>query len=249
MEPIIIDGVTRYCGCLETPSEVKKLFAPAADKITRVPESEWKEISGLHFINKILNQSSTSACTAFSAVQSLMICRARQGLPHAELSPASVYGMINGGSDSGSNIGAALDTLRKNGACTIAKLDQHDWRGARKSDAWKEEAKNYRVDEAVYCGKIIEDYLSGLQLGWCGNFGVAYNSRFRVDSDGYMIDSGEGVNHSVLACGMKKNSRGQWFVELVNSWGTDWGINGTAFYPVDGLAAYECFLIRNSIVE
>jgi len=244
---IVIDGVARYCGLLETPTDVKKLFAPASEKIKLIPESDWKEISGIHFIAKILDQDGQNSCTAFSAVQSLMICRARQGLPYVELSAGSVYGPINGGRDAGSNIGEALRQLQNVGACTTATLGHFDWRGARSSSAWKEEAKSYRVDEAVLCGSI-EEYVSGLQLGWCGNFGVAANSRFSPDSEGWMKGSGSGVNHSVLACGMKKNSKGQWFVELVNSWG-NWGLGGYAYYPVDGLADYECWLIRNTIVE
>jgi hypothetical protein len=178
----------------------------------------------------------------------MMIARERQGLPFVELSGGSLYGQINGGRDQGASLGDALIALQKIG-CTTAKTIGHaDWRSAyRMSAEAKAEAAAYRIDEAYACDSA-EEFFTGIQLGFAGQWGVAAVNNFDPDSNGYTPGSRSGINHAVVGCGMHKDSRGQWWLQGWNSWGYGWGLNGMFYYPVDSVQSDELWLVRSTII-
>jgi hypothetical protein len=140
MQPINIGGHVRFCGLLTTPEHIRKCFTPARDRLKLIPETEWLEIDNSHFVKKILDQDGQGSCVGFSGVQSLMVARARQGLPFIELSAGALYGQINDGYDQGAYIGDALTTLSMVGTCPASMIGHLDWKKARKSNDWHGEA-------------------------------------------------------------------------------------------------------------
>lgn len=245
-ETVTIDGISRCLGLNPTPNHVKALFSAAPLKI--IPQTEWREVDSSALVKITLNQGNQGACSGFSGVQSVMIAREREGLPFVELSGGSLYGQINGGRDSGASLGDAMLTLQKVGCTPAFVIAQSDWKSAyRMSAANMEIAKGYRIDEAFLCNSV-DEFFTGVQLGFAGQWGVSAGGSFSPDSQGYVPGSRGGINHAVTGLGMHKDARGQWWLQAWNSWGNDWGLNGMFYYPVDSIAQDEIWLVRSTIV-
>ena len=247
-EIIEVNGVERHLGLLPTPTHIRKLYKAASDVVPSIPESQWQEIYSRNLVRVTLNQGNQGACVGFSGVQAVMIARERIGLPFVELSGGSLYGQINGGRDSGANLGDALIALQQVGCTSAETIAQSDWRSAyRMSLAAQAEAANYRIDERYVC-KSVDEFFSGIQLGFAGQWGVSAGGSFSPDSQGYVPGSRGDINHAVVGCGMHKDTRGQWWLEAWNSLGSNWGLNGRFFYPIDSVAEDENWLIRSTII-
>jgi hypothetical protein len=247
MPSIVINGQERHLGLRPTPEITKRRFKKARDVIAVIPESQYQEIDSEQFIDHILNQSNQSACVAFSGVQSMMIARAREGLPYVELSAGSLYCQINGGRDDGASIGDALTALQQVGVCKASTIPQLGWKQAARDSSWHKEAADYKVIEALTC-ETVEEYLSGIVCGWTGNFGIGVGNKFDTDADGFLPRcDGSGINHSVCGCGLKKKGS-EWFVIMANSWDVTWGKKGMCYVGLDWLRQpyQDLFLIRTT---
>jgi hypothetical protein len=76
------------------------------------------------------------------------------------------------------------------------------------------------LDAISFFGPVV------LGLNW-------YESMFRTDSNGFLnVSGGVSGGHAILARGINVESE---YVLLHNSWGTSWGINGTAKLRFDDL--------------
>jgi hypothetical protein len=244
-EKITIAGVERPLGLLPTPYEVRKCFAPTAVK--PMDEKDWQPISSAAIYTGPKDQGSQGSCVGASGVQVMQMSIKRQIGKDVSLSIGSLYGQINGGRDAGASLGDAYVALQKVGCCTTATIADSDWRKARSSTAWKDEAANYRLDEGVLC-QSVEEFLTWLQLGFIGQMGLSANSSFNPDSKGFVPGSRGSINHALVACGMLKDDKGRWWVEGVNSWG-DWALNGIFYYPVDYLPKDELWVCRTTIIR
>lgn len=246
-ETVEFQGIPYGLGLLPTPSHIRAVHKPASEAVKLISESNWREFSSANLVKATLNQGNQGSCVGFSGVQAVMIAREREGLPFVELSGGSLYGQINGGRDSGANLGDALLALQKVGCTPATAIAQSDWRSAyRMSPANMELAKSYRVDEAYLCS-TVDEFLSGIQLGFAGQWGVSAGGTFEPDNQGYVPGSRGGINHAVVGCGMHKDSKGRWWLESWNSWG-NWGLNGKFYYPTDSIKDDEIWLIRSTII-
>ncbi len=63
-----------------------------------------------------------------------------------------------------------------------------------------------------------------------------------LDSEGVAPLSWGWCNHAVcVAFGAKKLRNGKWAVKMPNSWGTQWGLKGFCWLPLDNLANQRAF--------
>lgn len=247
-ERLTIENVEYCLGLIPTHPSVRSVFTPAYKVLKDIPQNLWVPRTSLHFIKGILNQGRQGACVGFSTDQAAMIARRRQGLEHKDLSAGAIYGSINGGYDGGASIGDALQHMLKVGTCLASTIGNSEWQKARRDDSWKEEAKDYRFDEAYPCSSV-EEFLIGLQQGFDGVWGVAANGSFKPDARGFMNGTRGGVNHAVVGSGMKQHpDTGDWYVEMPNSWDATWGINGVGWYPVSSIQNSELWIVRNTII-
>lgn len=254
MQYVASDGIPRGLGLLPTPADTiarlhgtgKLMFSHEHDDLkVAVPESEWVESDCSHFFKHRKDQKSTSMCVGASGAHAKIGTYAKQGFD-IDLSPASIYAPICGGSDNGANLGDCYEALLKYGALPsgYAGIGDFDWKAAYRlkfwtspqSDAGQEAAKHLLL-EGVLCSSL-DQFLSGLQTGqWCGQFGLGVGRNFTPDTNGWLPRcDGTRINHALAATGgMAKHPKtGKWGIQGLNSWG-DWGpLNGIFFCEAEG---------------
>ena len=94
-------------------------------------------------------------------------------------------------------------------------------------------ARSYRIAEAWDC-PTFDHIATAIQRGFCVDYGIMVGSSFDTDSDGWVNEGGGRGGHAMCGVGLaKREKRGkeQWGVITVNSWGTNWGVNGVGIVP------------------
>lgn len=221
-----------------------------ADKIGIIPESEWRVVDTSSVFPFIMDQKSHGSCVGHGAAGALMRSRDQQGMKHVDLSGTFIYSYINGNRDDGAMISDAISVLQGKGTCTYAKCPWDTIYQRNISDDARTEAQRYKALEIYAAGSDPwNEIMSGVMLGYVPVYAVMVgNSFMSLDSDGVCgLDRGPG-NHCVHGFGAKKRSNGEWLLELVNSWNTDFGHNGRAFVTrkhIEGVQQ-DWYLIRAS---
>jgi hypothetical protein len=241
-----IGGKTYHTGLLPTPAATivrmhrkgRLKFAHDTPLMRATPRAEYEESDCRHFFKNVKDQDGQSSCTGFSASSAMNGAFAKQGFD-INVSAASIYCQINGGSDNGANVGDALDALQEVGCTQVGWNDigDLDWKAAykiRKSDAFKEEAKKFKAVEAVFCGSDVDAFMDGLATGmWAGQMCLGAGSNFDTDSNGWLPTSGprSGINHALTATGGigRHPKTGEYGPQGLNPWGSEWG-DGGFFY-------------------
>ena len=138
--------------------------------------------------------------------------REEQGLPRVVLSSGNLYNRVCGGVDRGSALDDALEELVTNGVCTADLQDPNEWRTL--APGWKQEARHFKVLEFTDLNGSVAGLFSSLQRRQPVVIGVNWPG---------------GGGHCVLAVGCRKDSRGNWEAEILNSWKKSWGDGGFGF--------------------
>jgi len=217
-----------YLGCKPRTIPIGALF----EVITPIPREKWKPIDFSSFVPEVLDQDGQNSCNAFASIQAMHVCRAMIGLPYVKLSPGNLYGRINGGVDRGSTLSDALKELKANGVCRSSIVPIYEWNPRKWPSNWKDDAKKFRITEVYDC-PTFDHLASAILQGFPVNLGVMVGRNFVVEKDGWLRDYNGGYGgHAICGVGLDYHStRKTWGIKIVNSWGSDWGVNGFAILP------------------
>lgn len=211
-----------------------------------IPRNLWPDYFSLrHLFPHLWNQGSQGSCGGHGAAAAMIAKWRGQGKTPKEFSPTYLYGLCNGGRDSGS-IPEDLDkTMREHGVCLRSTV------GPGKifppfPPAASDESKRFRVEQS-YRVTTIEGAVSAILREhpmfdgiWCGN-------NYEPDSQGVLPEyrSGGG-GHCMARLGFRiMNGRIQF--EKPQSWGISWGADGWCWEPQSyleaGLKSFAAFAI------
>lgn len=242
-----------YTGFIPTPEETQALFS--SPNLPNIPESEWQEINRRAYFHQLgwyPDQIDTSGCTGFSSDMCLAKARAIKGQPPIKMSGAYTYSHINGGRDSGSNIGNALLSLKNNGTVPEEVCDVHK----NRDFIYRQNTKQFDAIASRYKGdygfkiRTAEEAAIGLQAGGILEFAVKAGRGFgSLDSEGVCSSVTGNANHAVHADGMRKTNGSGWCVDM-QTWTARWADRSRALVPLDLLERIgyqEMWLIFSAI--
>ena len=183
-----------------------------AEVMPILPRSEWEarlaqapDLSP--HVRKIKDQDGVGLCASDAASQTVEVARDVAGLPHVELSGASLYKQVNGGRDAGSAIDDNLEALKSVGVVSVEFWGgANNWR-QREPTGFATEAKKFRVLE-WFDLPDFGAFMSALFYGFPICYGVFW----------------EGGGHAICAVKAVKDGNG-WGCRFANSWGA-WGDGG-----------------------
>lgn len=200
-----------------------------------IPESQWLEIDKSRFVVGIKDQDGIGECLCEAIAGIAECCRAVMGLKKVVLSGSNLYGQVTQ-VDQGSDFEETLSAASSTGIAPESVVPEGAWKRGQWPSGWEQHAAKYRVLEVYDC-PTREHIASAAQLGFHCLLGVSVTDGFEPDSNGiirpYQIGQ---LNHGVYEAGMKRIN-GEWYLDLVNSWGTKWGRNGRAWFPMSCLPA------------
>jgi hypothetical protein len=105
-----------------------------------------------------------------------------------------------------------------------------EYRLSRVPQKAKDEAKRFKVD-LMYQTRSWDAMCSAVQRGHPVVFGIEIGSAFNPSTTGIIPERrGGGGGHCMFACGLRQIN-GKWYVHVVNSWSTTWGLSGTCWMP------------------
>ena len=163
---------------------------------------------------------------------------AGNGIPGGGFAPMYLYSQVDGGADNGSSVEATLGVEQSQGVATRAHYSHEVLNGAYDTDyldqpnaADRTEAANYKVASWTanyYSPLSLQQWIESSIAG--GNPVVitmpVYNNFFYVTAANPLYSTISGSlagGHALFAS--KYDANGLW---IENSWGTGWGLNGTA---------------------
>ena len=212
-------------GCLPRTTKVGdgtfKIFDPAKAKSQR--RTSIITLDTLKtLVWHIIDQGNQGSCCGCAGVMLVMLMREIMGLKRVILSQASLYGLGNGGSDSGMAIDTCAKLLIKIGACPVDIIGQYDWREFRR-DYYPDghpEGQRYKAIEAYDCPDL-ETMQAANDLG----FPVMYGAK----------------GHAVVRFGLD-----------INSWGVGWKDGGLGVWATDAelrreISRYGAMALRAAI--
>lgn len=216
--------VPRVLGALPPRPTCNLPDFPSAN--TFLPAESWEERNYRHFIDEILDQEKTSACTGFATegcFRTSWIADGRQ--PH-RFEPKFAYGMVNGGQDGGAVISDILEAMIQYGICIrgdipAGALFKHQF----PQKAFKT-ALRFRIGKAFKC-RTFEDLVAAISCGFMTVYGILVGKNFSdLDNEGVPPVPDVVVGgHALAGVGTKRLKSGEWALDTLNSWG-NWGENG-----------------------
>lgn len=188
-------------------------------------------ISGL---SKIENQAQTSMCVAMAASTMLESTKLTND-SSIEFSPAFIY--CNRSDDDwlgdGMFMDQALNNIRKHGCCELSRFNEIDDYNSLMSifdaryDELIENAKNYKIKSFYKLSALDEIKYTLMHVG-----AVATCMRIHetvLDENNYFSNEGSELGgHEVVIIGWTKDDA----LIIQNSWGSDWGDDGLAYYKL-----------------
>ena len=155
-----------------------------------------------------------------------------------KISPGYIYNQINGGSDNGANIFDALELMKTQGACTLSYYPY------RESNYTIQPNPTQRANANLY--KTSEYYtiigIDKIKQQIAQNHGVVigidvYPDFTNLSSSNSIYNSTSGtksaISHAICLIGYDDNKGTHGAFKFINSWGTDWGINGYGWISYD----------------
>ena len=185
------------------------------------------------------SQGKQSSCTAWATAYYLKSSqeKAEHGWefdPTSIFSPAYVYNQINGGEDAGSCISVAMNLITEQGVCVLSEMPYND-------NNYRTKPNNTQVSEAFpYRAKawFTVDGVDQIKLAIIGYGGVVIGVNIYPDFNElngnnpiYNIQSGKNYGgHAICLVGYddKKSA-----FKFINSWGTNWGLDGFGWVSYD----------------
>ena len=229
-------GITRHLGNLEAPLRFSWDISGGG---VIIPRSQWRETDLSAFVSPIKNQKNTSSCNAFSSINCMEACRRMAGLRDVLLSPANLYGRINGGRDQGSYLEDAIKVLAGEGVCSAATVPELSWQPSTWPASWKSEALSYKAEEWSWTPGF-DGLASAIQRGEFCNMGLLWYQNYNParGQGGWITTrpSNQLGGHAVCGCGLIKHPSGDgWGIKFPNTWGLEWGEDGFGILPEPAL--------------
>lgn len=219
----------RALGCI--PPTFLKAMARFADNFPTIPRSQWTPISFSKFAVPILDQGQHGSCVWHATATAHWKSWIKTGATPHEFSPTFGYAIGNGGRDAGMVIGDAADILSQYGNCLATEFPEgHIWKRDIPASAY-DTAKRFRVTKTFRL-ESFDEVASAILLGFMPVFDVYVGNSFNnLSSDGVPgCRAGISGNHAQTADGLVQITKGQWALEGINSWGTQWGMSGRCRY-------------------
>lgn len=224
-------GARRYLTSIVSPLEKRRTFRTYADVLGVIPEASWKEWTMTEVAKpRILDQDSRGACVGHGAIGAFELMWRFNLRGKQEFCPWVLYAQICGGVDEGAIVSDALEAMQKRGCAPWGIMPYSEFRERAIPARALEEAKRFHPD-AVYWTKTWEEIGTAAYRGHPVVFGCETGSRFNPDRNGVLPDlSGRGGGHCMFVAGIKKVN-GVWHMHVINSWSTEWGVNGECWMP------------------
>jgi hypothetical protein len=206
----------------------------ASPNVPSIPRDQWRNVNLEAFLPPVHDQDGIGACNAFASITATEAGRKQAGLPYVPLSPAFLYGAINGGRDQGSMLEDGLAWMTEKGTVKVDTVGYLAWQTGRRNmsnPTFLAEAKGYRVIEAYECPTFAH-VASALQQGFFIVEGLLWYNNFTPDREGWLPSRGTGRPGGHALCGYGLVQRnGVWGIRTRNSWGASWGIGGNCVIP------------------
>jgi len=151
-----------------------------------------------------------------------------------KFSPSYVYNQINGGVDNGSKISDAMELIKTKGVCTLDVMPytENDYKTIPNEAQHSQAAKYKSKTWATVFGT------NGIKSGIKETGGVVVSidvypdfDNINAKNDIFDVKSGTlNGRHAVCLVGWDDSKQA---FKFINSWGTDWGINGFGYVSYD----------------
>lgn len=231
-------GKPRFCGLnvasKRAQSEEFKLYQDQAklltlDEIRKIITAPGRLAAATQFPAKTWIQTQVNnACAGFAAGAALGRTRVRRGLAPVVLSGDFIYANTNGNSDNGALLQDTMAFMQSGGIAPNDTVEIGTWQRRLIPDAAYEAAKRFKAFECFRVAEEIE-LLTGLARGFCGVVAVQVpRSGYETDSDGRVFAT-DGVGNHAVAVDDLRIWNGEIEVRSPNSWGTDWGVDGSGW--------------------
>lgn len=222
--------------------ELRASLAPlrAGAGMYDIPRDQWPvKISRRHLAGAIHDQYD-GMCTSYASSSMVESGRSFQGQPNEMTCPPSLY-VRHSPWGQGSTLWENLQCLLVSGDDGLGVCDRvtipHNSNSYRQStwpSDWKDNAELYRVLEYDWLTGF-DQVAAAVCLGFPTNIGIRWPG---------------GGGHSVHVCGLEQRN-GVWYMEIKNSWGTDYGDRGYVFLSESqispSLSNYGAFSIRSTV--
>lgn len=182
-----------------------------------IPRNEWRDRCGEHGVSlrptmeaggyRSKDQNGTNFCWAFGVVGAMEVCRITAGLPHVELSPASIACPIKNWRNQGGWGDQAIEYIEEHGIMPESIWPEHKITKEHWTAENREVAKKYRITEWDDLSNDFELHVSCLLQGI--PVAVGYNW----------------WGHLVFSMGVRYRN-GRFEIESMNSWSERYGDNG-----------------------
>lgn len=234
---IMVNGIKRYLAA--TKRENNKIYGAFPKlKPAVIDPKDYKDVSLLNFIKKRYNQSSQSSCVGHGVIAGVDIAWAMSGQTPQIFSPCFTYGLVNGGRDNGANTGEGVQSTVEVGCCLETTVGPMQIWKSRFPQAAFTEAKRFRMLGTEACD-TFEEVCTAIMYARPVVFGTYIGNRFNPDSEGFVPElQGQTGGHCMVVVGIKY-AKGRWWLEVLNSWGADWGVNGVCYLPVSYVEKYR----------
>ena len=193
---------------------------------TAIPRDQWRTVSRRNVFpaaDWVLDQGQHGSCVGHGSASAFRATRFCAGMRDLKLSPTCVYAQINGGADDGAIIGDLLIALQKTGTILFASTSEDRIYLHQMPAGWQSEAARFKIEEA-HTTPTFDEIVSAVQLGYVVVFGMEVGNNFEAfDKYGVAGYSGGAGNHCLFIDGCTLLPDGRWVVDVVNSWGADWG--------------------------
>jgi hypothetical protein len=222
------NGIIRKLGRTETPKGMMKARGATniADIRALIPRSQWQPISFVKDapLNLIEDQRQYGSCSCATVTGAANRQRWMRGQKYEPLSWCWLYDQVNGGGDNGSNMGQASEVARRKGVPPMSSYTACQFHANRDPSG----VQWWREGDPEVTFSNFEQIVTGILLGICVQHAIDANILGSFDNNGIARGRGRSANHSVYAAGLQQVG-GQWVVEMVNSWRTDFGPFGKGY--------------------
>jgi len=245
------------CGCLPRTTPVGELFPRTSDVMDVMTRDELIDLIDADqvpdlspMVTRIKDQAGTNGCTSNATTQAVeMGYRIASNTtspaidqavdaPYIEFSAASIYKQCNGGRDAGSAVDANLAALAEVGPLPVEGTEgfahtfpRNDWRRPFPR-GYKETAGQFRAKEWSDADGLLAAATAAAK-GFPLVFAVWWTRT---------------SGHALVACKLKRDTRGRLGFKFPNSWGLDYGDQGFGTLwedkLTDGIRTFGAWALR-----